>query len=275
MVLAGLYIDGDCMFALGAHPLKGKIQMAKVTAAVLFAVAFCASASCFAQHHGHSTAEALGQPAGNEAQAAKPGRAEGAAPAMHAQAVFTLRTGVAEGRLVFLGAGGSINGQVNPMLKVHQGETVQINLVNGEGAQHDIVIDQYGARSDMVVGKGASSSLSFTANKTGEFNYYCSVPGHRAAGMEGRIQVLPGPRAPEVATAPDIVRDPTDLPRPIFTRPAQIVHVDWRLSSLSASSTTKRRTTIGPSTAKFPVPSYGCALATRSRCASRTVRIAS
>jgi nitrite reductase (NO-forming) len=44
--------------------------------------------------------------------------------------------------------------------------------------------------------------------------------------MEGRIQVLAGPRAPEVATAPDIVRDPTDLPRPIYTRPAQVVHVD-------------------------------------------------
>jgi nitrite reductase (NO-forming) len=127
---------------------------------------------------------------------------------------------------VFLGAAGDINSQVNPILKVHQGETVQINLVNGEGAQHDIVIDQFGARSDMVVGKGASSSLSFTANKTGEFIYYCSVPGHRAAGMEGRIQVLAGPRAPEVATAPDIVRDPTDLPRPIYTRPAQVVHVD-------------------------------------------------
>jgi nitrite reductase (NO-forming) len=116
--------------------------------------------------------------------------------------------------------------QVNPILKVHQGETVQINLVNGEGAQHDIVIDQFAARSDMVVGKGASSSLSFTANKTGEFTYYCSVPGHRAAGMEGRIQVLAGPRTPEVATAPDIVRDPTDLPGPIYNRPAQVVHVD-------------------------------------------------
>ena len=145
---------------------------------------------------------------------------------MHAQAVFTLRTGVAEGRLVFLGSGGEINGQVNPMLKVHEGETVQINLVNGEGAEHDIVIDQYGARSDHVVGKGASSSLSFTANKTGEFAYYCSVPGHREAGMEGRIQVIPGPRAPAVAVAPAIVRDPSDLPPPIHTRPAEIVHVD-------------------------------------------------
>ncbi|MGA8772050.1 MAG: copper-containing nitrite reductase [Rhodomicrobium sp.] len=200
--------------------------MTRATAAILFAFAFCASGTAFAQHQGHSTAEERGHAAEGGVQAAKPPRVEGAAPAMHAEAVFTLRTGVAEGRLVFLGAAGSINGQVNPILKVHQGETVQINLVNGEGAQHDIVIDQFGARSDMVVGKGASSSLSFTANKTGEFVYYCSVPGHRAAGMEGRIQVLAGPRAPEVATAPDIVRDPTDLPRPIYTRPAQVVHVD-------------------------------------------------
>ena len=65
---------------------------------------------------------------------------------MHAPKIFTLRTGVAEGRMVFLGAGGDINGQVNPILKVHEGETVQINLVNGEGAEHDIVIDQYAAR---------------------------------------------------------------------------------------------------------------------------------
>ena len=98
--------------------------------------------------------------------------------------------------MVFLGAGGDINGQVNPTLKVHEGETVQINLVNGEGAEHDIVIDQYAARSDRVVGKNASSSLSFTATKTGEFVYYCSVPGHREAGMEGRIRVMPGPRPP-------------------------------------------------------------------------------
>ena len=240
--------------------------MMRITAAVLFAFAFCASATGFAQHHGHSTTEVGGQGADTAAQAAKPPRAESAAPTMHAEAVFTLRTGVAEGRLVFLGAAGDINGQVNPILKVHQGETVQINLVNGEGAQHDIVIDQFGARSDIVVGKGASSSLSFTANKTGEFTYYCSVPGHRAAGMEGRIQVLAGPRAPEVATAPDIVRDPTDLPGPIYNRPAQVVHVDLQTVELIGQLDDENDVQlIGPSTEKFPVPSSGSALATRSR----------
>ena len=77
--------------------------MMRITAAVLFAFALCASATGFAQHHGHSTTEERGQAVETAAQAAKPPRAEGATPAMHAQAVFTLRTGVAEGRLVFLG----------------------------------------------------------------------------------------------------------------------------------------------------------------------------
>ena len=147
---------------------------------------------------------------------------------MHAPTVFTLRTGVAEGRMVYLGVGGDINGAVNPPLIVHEGETVQINLINGEGAEHDIVIDQYGARSSRVVGKGASSAVTFTASKTGEFFYYCSAPGHREAGMQGHIQVVPGARTAAVATAADVTRDPTDLPPPIGARAPQIVRVDLR-----------------------------------------------
>jgi nitrite reductase (NO-forming) len=145
---------------------------------------------------------------------------------MHAPTIFTLRSGVAEGRLVYIGVGGDINGVVNPPIVVHEGETVQINLVNGEGAEHDIVIDQYGVRSNRVVGRGASSAVTFTASKTGEFAYYCSAPGHREAGMEGRIRVLPGPRAAAVATAADIVHDPADLPPPIGARAPQVVRVD-------------------------------------------------
>jgi nitrite reductase (NO-forming) len=106
----------------------------------------------------------------------------GAHADMHAPTVFTLRSGIADGRMVFLGVGREINGQVNPTLNVHEGEVVQINLINGEGAEHDIVVDQYAVRSDRVVGKGASSIMSFTADRTGEFIYFCSVPGHREAG---------------------------------------------------------------------------------------------
>lgn len=177
------------------------------------------------------TAQAVAQqhamPASGTAAAATQTAASGSLPThSHAPRSFTLRTGIAEGRMVYLGVGGDIDGKVNPTLMVHEGETVQVNLINGEGAEHDIVVDQYGVRSDHVIGKNASSTFSFTASKVGEFAYFCSLPGHREAGMEGLIQVVPGAREAAAATAPDIVRDPADLPGPIHSRSPQIVRVD-------------------------------------------------
>ncbi len=139
---------------------------------------------------------------------------------------FTLRTGIAEGRMVYLGVGGDIDGKVNPNLMVHEGELVQINLINGEGAEHDVVIDQYAARSSVVVGKNASSTFSFTAGKAGEFAYFCSIAGHRQAGMEGLIQVMAGARETMASEGADVVRDPGDLPGPIGQRSPEVVRVD-------------------------------------------------
>jgi nitrite reductase (NO-forming) len=156
-----------------------------------------------------------------------------------AGAAFTRPSGIAQGRMVYIGVGGEIEGAVNPMLMVHEGEIVQINLINGEGAEHDIVIDQYAARSDRVVGIGASSTLALTADKTGEFVYFCSIAGHREAGMEGRIRVTPGARGAVAAIAPDIVRDPTDLPAPIRARPPQVVRVDLETIELKGQLSDK------------------------------------
>src|SRR5215831_9315296 len=185
---------------------------------ITLAMLVCFSAPGMAQQHQHGTppagTAASPQPVQAQAPAPRPppGPAAGARGDVHAPTVFTLRSGIAEGRMVFLGVGGDISGQVNPTLNVHEGETVQINLINGEGAEHDIVVDQYAARSDRVLAIGASSTLAFTADKTGDFIYFCSIAGHREAGMEGRIQVTPGARATVATIAPEIVRDPTDLP---------------------------------------------------------------
>ena len=151
----------------------------------------------------------------------------------HSPTTFTLKTGIATGRMVYIGVGGDIDGQVNPKLMVHEGELVQINLINGEGAEHDIVLDQYAARSAIVVGKNASSTFSFLANKVGEFAYFCSIAGHRAAGMEGLIRVLPGTRSDTDTDAADIVRDPADLPGPIAQRGPQVVRVDMETVELT------------------------------------------
>ena len=161
-------------------------------------------------------------------QAAPDAGAAGAAASVsyHNPTTFTLKTGIATGRMVYIGIGGDIDGKVNPTLMVHEGELVQINLINGEGAEHDVVIDQYGARSSIVVGKNASSTFSFTAAKVGEFAYFCSIAGHRQAGMEGLIQVMAGPREAMASDAADVVRDPADLPGPIGQRAPKVVKVD-------------------------------------------------
>ena len=57
---------------------------------------------------------------------------------------YTLRSGIAEGRMVFIGIGGSIDGQVNPLLSAAEGQVVQVTLINGEGAEHDIVFAEQG-----------------------------------------------------------------------------------------------------------------------------------
>src|SRR5499427_8814983 len=54
-------------------------------------------------------------------------------------AKYTLRSGIAEGRMVYLGVGGEIEGKVNPVLTAAEGQAVQLTLINGEGAEHDIV----------------------------------------------------------------------------------------------------------------------------------------
>jgi len=138
---------------------------------------------------------------------------------------YTLRSGISEGRMVYLGVGGAIDGKPNPVLAAAQGQIVQVTLINGEGAEHDIIFPDQRARSSRVVGKGASTTIAFQVTKSGDFLYYCSVPGHRLAGMEGQFVVAPRAPSSTVVEA-DVSRDPTDLPPPIQRREPQTVRVD-------------------------------------------------
>ena len=199
----------------------------------LFAVMAGLSGAYAQEHqHGSETPASQAQPAA-AAEPAAAGTAGTGVISYHSPTLFTLKTGIAEGRMVYIGVGGDIDGKVNPTLMVHEGELVQINLINGEGAEHDIVLDQYAARSSIVVGKNASSTFSFLANKVGEFAYFCSIAGHRAAGMEGLIHVMPGSRADMETEAVDVVRDPADMPGPIAQRGPQVIRVDMETVELT------------------------------------------
>jgi nitrite reductase (NO-forming) len=184
-----------------------------------------------------------------------PGQAQqGAAPAdigYVADAKFTLRSGIADGRMVYIGVGGAIDGKVNPVLTAAEGQVVQLTLINGEGAEHDIVFPEQNTKSPRVTGKGSSTTIAFRAAKSGDFTYYCGVPGHRLAGMEGQFVVTPRP-TPQTVVEADISREPGDVPPPVGKRDAQTVRVD--LLSVEVEGRLAEGTTFGYWTFNGKVP---------------------
>jgi nitrite reductase (NO-forming) len=141
------------------------------------------------------------------------------------EARFTLRTGIANGLMVFIGVGGAIDGQVNPPITAAVGQGLQITLINGEGAEHDIAFPDQGVKSQRVTGAGASTTIAFHADRAGTFVYNCSVPGHQLAGMQGKFIVTDKPAAQALAEA-DISHDPAGVPPPIGNRAPTTVRVD-------------------------------------------------
>ncbi len=82
------------------------------------------------------------------------------------------------------------DGARNPTLRANKGERVRITITNGEQMTHDIALEKLGLKSKSINDKGAKTSLSFTAGQSD--TYFCTVPGHRTAGMVGRFEVIEG-----------------------------------------------------------------------------------
>jgi nitrite reductase (NO-forming) len=130
---------------------------------------------------------------------------------------FTLRTDIADGKLVYISETGPTKGMVNPDLIVPENAVVQISIINGDGAIHDIAVPEFGAQSEQIVGAGAATAIVFRANKRGTFEYLCTLPGHKAAGMFGRIIVGDG-AAKVVSEFPDLSKNPNEVDKPIGKR---------------------------------------------------------
>ncbi len=187
------------------------------------------------------------------AQAAAPA-AQAAAPVAQTEAAvveFTLRTIIgADPVMAYVGVGGDIDGVINPELVVNLGDTVRLTLINGDAVLHNLHIDEFGVVSGDLLAAEETVTMEFTADKPGEFEYYCSVPGHREIGMKGLLRVVgavtvgdsgalagsqsdagytdsthdmsamaaPTQVAPAVADAVSIVHNPADVPPPVGDR---------------------------------------------------------
>jgi plastocyanin len=107
---------------------------------------------------------------------------------------FTLETGIVDGRMAFVGNGGDIDGLINPDLVVQAGEAVRMTVIDGDGMPHDLSIPGLGVKTRRVSSKGAAAELGFmpSEDQVGSFVYFCTVSGHREAGMEGKLVLRPG-----------------------------------------------------------------------------------
>jgi len=69
-------------------------------------------------------------------------------------------------------------------LSVPADEEVTIEVVNAGTVEHDFTLDEAGAKIPTPATETASGSFTVAA---GTYTFYCSVPGHREAGMEGSL----------------------------------------------------------------------------------------
>lgn len=72
-------------------------------------------------------------------------------------------------------------------MKVKKGQKVTVNFTSDMGF-HDFVIDELNVRTPQLKSPG-TASVTFTADKVGTFEYYCSVGQHRLNGMVGKLIV--------------------------------------------------------------------------------------
>jgi nitrite reductase (NO-forming) len=188
---------------------------------LLFLIAALAIILIFAPPGGTGPREPVEAPATNPpAQVAEAGGLPQETPDVE----YQLITGGGYGGLVFVGQGGSIDGQVNPTLTAEPGDLVQITLINGDAISHDLAIDEFGVKTAEVTALEDVATVIFRVEEDGSYVYYCSLPGHRQAGMWGELIV--GEGSAPAASGENIVRNPADVPEPIGDRAPETVLVE-------------------------------------------------
>lgn len=89
---------------------------------------------------------------------------------------------------VTLGEGGKWT--FNPdTITANKGDKIEVTLVNKDTAQpHSLVIPDLNFKSgEVAIGKEAKFTIN--ASKSGTFDFWCDVPGHKEGNMIGKITV--------------------------------------------------------------------------------------
>ena len=103
--------------------------------------------------------------------------------------------GAASGKVELTAASGF---SFNPKeIRAKVGQPLTIVLKNTDTQVHDFTVDGLKAKVDgqdktgvqVVAQGGAEATLTFTPQQAGQYEFYCAVPGHKAAGMTGKLIV--------------------------------------------------------------------------------------
>ena len=72
-------------------------------------------------------------------------------------------------------------------IRVKKGDKVSVTYKNTLGT-HNFTLDEFGVKTKLL-SAGQEETVTFTAEKIGTFEFYCSVANHRAMGMKGNLIV--------------------------------------------------------------------------------------
>jgi plastocyanin len=131
----------------------------------------------------------MGDASGTMPMGGRPGMKQSPPPEMTEDQSAELKLAEADhkpGEFTFHVKGGSFF-YVPNMIKVKKGDKVKIVFEN-VGGMHNINIDEFNVKSETVQ-TDKETTVEFTADKTGSFEYYCSVGQHRAMGQKGTLVV--------------------------------------------------------------------------------------
>ena len=104
----------------------------------------------------------------------------------------------------------------------------QILQVQNPGViEHHFVVDEWGVNETISAGETVLVRVPSDAQTGTVFVFYCSVPGHRAAGMEGTITILDAGSAPSSTGGPGSAAAIRDVDIRQFVPDASMLGEGW------------------------------------------------
>ena len=143
-------------------------------------------------------------------------------------------------------------------IKVPANTEVTINLVNNGAATHNFIIDELGVSSGDYA-PGQTGTVTFNSGAPAEYEFYCNIPGHREAGMVGKLIVEESAAAPAETTT---TAGGTEAPAAQTTFDVEMKDIAFSVKELTVPANTEITINLvnnGAATHNFDIPDLGVA----------------